>query len=121
MLSWDDVRASLEGTRFGGHSHTHPIMSQLKPADVDYEIKTCRDRIIAETGQTPVYFAYPNGRSIDFNEYTKSALKQHGFKMAFSTQEGIIDSDADPFALRRQPSGATTIGNFATLVAQAGM
>ena len=32
MLTWDEVRATLEYTRYGGHTHTHPILSQLSPA-----------------------------------------------------------------------------------------
>ena len=121
MLSWDEVRACLEGTRFGGHSHTHPIMSQLQPHEVELEVQICRNRIREETGRSPECFAYPNGRANDFNENTKEILQRSGFKMAFSTMEGINGVNADSFALRRQPSGASSIGNFAALIAQAGM
>lgn len=119
MLSWDEVRATREGTRYGGHSHTHPILSRLGPEEMEYEIRTCRDRIAAETGEAPRTFAYPNGRPPDFNELTRELLRKHGFEIAFSTVEGINGPDADAFALRRQPSGGSSVGDFAAIVARA--
>ena len=119
MLTWDEVRAMREGTRFGGHSHTHPILSQLTTESIEYEILTCRNRIAEETGEPPRCFAYPNGRACDFNETTKILLRRHGFDIAFSTVEGIIGKDSDPFALPRQHSGGSSIGDFAALVGRA--
>ncbi len=40
----------------GGHSHTHPIMSRLDAAEAETEVRTCRDRIAAETQQAPTSF-----------------------------------------------------------------
>jgi peptidoglycan/xylan/chitin deacetylase (PgdA/CDA1 family) len=119
MLTWDEVRATREGTCFGGHSHTHPILSQLEPTAMEREICTCRDRIEAQTGEAPRCFAYPNGRAVDFNELTRDLLRRHGFEIAFSTVEGINGPDADPLALRRQHSGGSTLGDLAAIVARA--
>jgi peptidoglycan/xylan/chitin deacetylase (PgdA/CDA1 family) len=105
MLSWNEVRASQDLTTYGGHSHTHPIMSQLDKQAMEWEIKTCRDRIEAETGRSPKYFAYPNGRQQDFNDTTKSLLKQHGFALAFSTVLGSNDHSMDPLAIKRIHNG----------------
>lgn len=119
MLTWNEVRATREGTRFGGHSHTHPILSQLSSDAMEQEIVKCRDRIAVEIGESPHCFAYPNGRACDFNDTTKQLLRRHGFNMAFSNIEGINGRNVDPFALFRQPSGGATIGDFAALVGQA--
>jgi peptidoglycan/xylan/chitin deacetylase (PgdA/CDA1 family) len=116
MLSWDEVRASLDLTTYGGHSHTHPIMSQLDEASLEAEIKTCRDRIQEETGLAPKYFAYPNGRLQDFNDTTKQLLKRHGFELAFSTVLGSNDSSMDPLAIKRLHNGNST-GDLACLIA----
>src|SRR5205814_1621452 len=48
MLTWDEVRRTMDLTRFGGHTHTHPILSRLDRAAAEREIRTCRDRIAAE-------------------------------------------------------------------------
>jgi peptidoglycan/xylan/chitin deacetylase (PgdA/CDA1 family) len=108
MLNWDEVRATLGLTTFGGHSHTHPIMSQLDEVEADAEIRTCRERLLAETGQAPKYFAYPNGRRQDFNDTTKRLLKYHGFELAFSTIGGINDRNMDTMAIKRIHGGNGT-------------
>jgi peptidoglycan/xylan/chitin deacetylase (PgdA/CDA1 family) len=117
MLNWDEVRATMEYTRYGGHTHTHPILSQVGVREAEEEIRLCRDRIGDETGQVPRYFAYPNGRAQDFTEDTKGILRRCGFELAFSTIEGIHQRGMDCYAIRRQPTGGRTIGDFAWLVA----
>lgn len=119
MLSWDEVRAASEGTTWGGHSHTHPILSRLGDEELEAEVRTCRDRIEAETGVAPRCFAYPNGRAEDFDERARDALRRHGFALAFSTRQGIIGPGDDPLALRRQHSGGETAADAAAIVARA--
>jgi peptidoglycan/xylan/chitin deacetylase (PgdA/CDA1 family) len=119
MLTWDEVRSTFSGTRYGGHSHTHPILSQLSPSEVEIEIETCKNRLQAETGVEPELFAYPNGREVDFNTDIKDSLRRNGFKMAFSTVPGGIDMHSDVLALPRQHSGDYSPGGFAALVARA--
>jgi peptidoglycan/xylan/chitin deacetylase (PgdA/CDA1 family) len=117
MLNWDEVRATMEYTVFGGHTHTHPILCQVDRETAETEIRRCRDRIHEETGVAPRYFAYPNGKAQDFTDDTKAILRRYGFTLAFSTIEGIHEPDMDPLAIRRQPTGARSIGDFAWLVA----
>ena len=117
MLSWDEVRAAKALTRYGGHTHNHPILSQTTPQRASHEIALCRDRIADETGIAPTHFAYPNGRVQDFNETTKDLLRQHGFKLGYSSIGGVHRPGMDKFAIRRQPTGAARLGDFAWLVA----
>lgn len=116
MMTWDDVRATMDLTTYGGHSHTHPILSQVDKDTMEMEIRTCRDRILNETGQTPKYFAYPNGRLRDFNATTRCLLMQYGFELAFSTVIGSNDTSSDPLALRRIPYGHS-ISDMAVAIA----
>lgn len=120
MLSWDEVRATLPLTRFGGHTHTHPILSQVEPARAEREIRLSHERIAAETGAAPRYFAYPNGRAEDFTDETKALLRGLGYELAFSTIEGLHTPGLDPYAIRRQPTAARDLGDFAWLVAGRG-
>ncbi len=117
MLTWDEVRATLDLTRYGGHSHTHPILSRLDRADAEREIRTCRDRIAAETGRAPRYFAYPNGRPGDYTAETQDLLRQYGFTMAFATSEGIAGADTDWMAVKRLPSDGANLPDFVWLAA----
>lgn len=116
MMTWDEVRATLDGTEFGGHTHTHPILSQLDVARMEQEIRICRERIERETGTAPRSFAYPNGRAVDYTAETKRLLHAHGFTLAFTTIEGINGSGTDPLEIRRVPTQSGTLGDFACLV-----
>jgi peptidoglycan/xylan/chitin deacetylase (PgdA/CDA1 family) len=117
MLSWDEVRAASRLTTWGGHSHTHPILSRLDQAAADGEIRTCKQRIAAETGRAPTLFAYPNGRPADYTPATQELLKQHGFRLAFATSEGVAGPDTDWMAIKRLPSTATSVPDFAWIAA----
>ncbi|MEI2773427.1 MAG: polysaccharide deacetylase family protein [Candidatus Competibacter sp.] len=118
MLNWDEVRATMKLTCFGGHTHTHPILSQLDNQSAEDEIRTCRDRIYQETGIMPRYFAYPNGRTIDFTKDTKDILKKYGFDLAFSTIEGVHTLNMDRYAIRRIPTSVNNLADFAWLIAK---
>lgn len=117
MLSWQEVRDTMEFTVFGGHTHNHPIMAQISAAQADNEIQLCRDEIVKHTGKPPRYFAYPNGTANDFTEANKQSLKRHGFELAYSTIEGCNNADADLMAIKRQPTSGRTVADFAWLVA----
>lgn len=117
MLDWPEVRATLEYTVYGGHTHNHPILSMLDDAEAEREIELCRDRIRDETGIAPRYFAYPNGRARDFTDTTAKLLRKHGFECAYSTIEGLHRHGDDPYAIRRQYTGGSTLGDFALRVA----
>jgi peptidoglycan/xylan/chitin deacetylase (PgdA/CDA1 family) len=101
MLTWDEVRRTMDVTTYGGHSHTHPILSRLARDECEREIRTCRDRITAETGRAPRYFAYPNGQPEDYTPETQELLRRHAFEVAFATSEGVAADDADWMAVRR--------------------
>lgn len=116
MLNWAEVRATLEFTVYGGHTHNHPILSQVSDAEAEDEIRLNRDRIRDETGIAPRYFAYPNGRARDFTETTKALLRRYGFDLAFSTEEGLHRRGDDPYAIPRQYTGGSTLGDFALRV-----
>jgi hypothetical protein len=117
MLTWDEVRRTMEWTVYGGHSHTHPILSRLDREAADREIRTCRDRIAAETGRAPRYFAYPNGKPSDYTPETQELLRRHGFEVAFATSEGIAGADSDWMAVKRLPGDALEVSEFAWIAA----
>lgn len=111
-MSWDEVREAAEFTAYGGHTHNHLIMSRLDGETLDAEIRTCRERILAEIGSAPDTFAYPNGRAIDFTDEAKSSLRRYGFSTAFSAIEGINGADTDWMAVRRI-SGGMSVADLA--------
>jgi peptidoglycan/xylan/chitin deacetylase (PgdA/CDA1 family) len=116
MLTWDEVRATLHLITYGGHTHSHPIMSQVTAEELEREIRMCKERITAETGQSLRYFAYPNGCQEDFNTLCERLLQKHGFELAYSTVEGINNADVNRMQLRRVPTHASTPADLVWLV-----
>jgi peptidoglycan/xylan/chitin deacetylase (PgdA/CDA1 family) len=92
-------------------------MSRLDADAADREIRTCKERIAAETGHAPTLFAYPNGRPADYTPETQAILRRHGFRLAFATTEGIAGPDSDWMAIRRLPTQADDLGSFAWIAA----
>ena len=119
MLNWDEVRACRDVLEFGGHTHTHPIMSQLDHKSLENEVLTCHDRMIQELGTIPTTFAYPNGESRDYNEDCKKVLTKYGFKTAFTTIEGINTTTTDLLELKRIPTGAQVVDDLAWMILRA--
>jgi peptidoglycan/xylan/chitin deacetylase (PgdA/CDA1 family) len=105
VLTWDEVRSTMPLTRYGGHTHTHPIMSQLDRRELENEIRLCQERIAHETGVAPRFFAYPNGGAEDFTDEAKGLLRRHGFDIAFSAIEGLARPNPDWMMVERLPQG----------------
>jgi peptidoglycan/xylan/chitin deacetylase (PgdA/CDA1 family) len=117
MLTWDEVRATQDITNYGGHSHTHPILSKLDRATAEREIATCAERITVESGRKPRYFAYPNGKPTDYTRETQEILRANGFEVAFATSEGIAGPGTDLMAVKRLPGEAPRVPDFVWMAA----
>lgn len=99
-MTWDQVRTMQASglIEFGGHTHTHPILSRCSVEQQKREITTCRDRIQQELGAAPRLFAFPNGGEGDYTEETLALLQQAGFESAWtmisgraSTHESLLE------------------------------
>lgn len=97
-LTWSDARATMDLTTYGGHTHTHVIVSRVDAARLQHEVDTCTARIAAELGVRPVTFAYPNG---DITAAARDALARSGYRLAFTMQEGFNTADTNRLALNR--------------------
>ena len=102
MLSWTEVKKMAEsGIKFGAHTQSHPILTQIPIGEAEREIKNSKNCIEEITGQRVCLFAYPNGLQGDYNEQIKQIVKNVGFKFAFTNINGLIRSNTDPFELPR--------------------
>ncbi|MFY0567381.1 polysaccharide deacetylase family protein [Archangium lansingense] len=86
FLSWDEVRElRSQGFEIGAHTVTHPILTQLPLAEVEQELRACRDTLEAELGVPPTVFSYPNGTTSP----EVSALVGRYFEAAVTTRSGF--------------------------------
>jgi len=93
-------RLSARGFHFGGHTHTHTILTAADNFSVGEEIDNNKSILEAITGQKISLFAYPNGGVKDFTILHKEMLTRAGYVSAFSLIQKRA-SLTDPMAIPR--------------------
>ncbi len=103
FLSWDEAREMQRGgMSFGSHTHTHEILSKLSPEKQREELGVSREIMEHELGMRIETLAYPVGLRHTFSEMTTEALRQTGYRAAFSFYGGFNRPGAmQPFDIRR--------------------
>jgi peptidoglycan/xylan/chitin deacetylase (PgdA/CDA1 family) len=104
-LNWDEVRAMAEeGVTIGCHTMNHPILSTLTKEEARLEIREAKRLIEEKCGFEVDTFAYPWGRSWDFNDDTIEVLKEEGFVCGLAMDEtSTIPGTHDAYRLSRFP------------------
>ena len=102
MLTWDDVHALMGlGIAIGGHTVSHPILSQLTQEEAHAEVFGSHRMIAAACGRAPRAFAYPNGRPDDYSPAIQALVREAGFTCAVTTTFGANTMSTPPYELRR--------------------
>lgn len=103
LLSPDEVvTVARSGTiRFGAHTATHPILTNLSPSHAECEIVRSVDAVRRLVDTPSTAFAYPNGQPSDFDEQTVATLAGCGITMGLTTVPGANSPEANPYYLRR--------------------
>lgn len=103
MMTPDQVaRLHRAGMRLGGHTRTHPILLSLDDVDAQSEISGGLQDLHGITGERPVLFAYPNGKSGgDFDDRHVGMVERAGCRYGFTTQAGAADATSRRFLLPR--------------------
>lgn len=84
----------------GGHSHTHPILTQLSPEELDFELAHSKKMLEQKLGHEVHEFCYPNGTVHDYSNEVIKQLKALGYKRAVTAfSDGY--NVKHPFHLRR--------------------
>lgn len=84
------------GMELGGHTVSHPDLSQLSYDDCLHEIATGRQQLLDATGVLATTFAYPFGLYAD---PARAAARDAGFDAAVTCNG--LGSEDDPFAMPR--------------------
>ncbi|WP_028484246.1 polysaccharide deacetylase family protein [Thioalkalivibrio sp. ALE17] len=103
MMSGQQVRELANaGMEIGGHTATHPILTEVGAATARAEIEKGREDLEALLGRAPRLFAYPNGRpNKDYAAEHVQIARDCGFEAAVSTAPGAARLDSDLFQLPR--------------------
>src|SRR4051812_37218272 len=98
-LTWDEVREMVAGgLEFGSHTMTHPILSNVQPAQLAEEISESKKIMERELEREAIAFSYPVGGRTSFNEVVKDVVKKCGFRYAVSYREGVAKKTSDPYS-----------------------
>ena len=101
-MSWDELAALPEGgVAVGSHAMSHRSLGGLSPDQVRVEASDSRQLLEERTGRTVDAFAYPFGTRADFGPGTGRALREAGYRWAFTSQHGAIAPGLDPIELPR--------------------
>ncbi len=101
-LSPDECRALDEaGVEIGAHTVNHLILSSLDSTRQRLEIEGSLRDLESWLGHGVPAFAYPYGRTWDFNEETLAILDELGFRSAITAMPGLNDPQTPRLQLRR--------------------
>lgn len=99
MLSWEQIdEMHRHGIEFGGHTLTHPRLTQLDAETAMREISGCKQVIEDRLGVSCPYFAYPYGL---YDPTIRSLVEAAGYRLACSTRAGFNSPGRDPYVLHR--------------------
>jgi peptidoglycan/xylan/chitin deacetylase (PgdA/CDA1 family) len=102
-MTWDELRqlAASGLVAIGSHAHTHRSLGLMPPAEAVREAQQSREKLSRELGRDVTVFAYPFGTRSDFNDTTDRLLREAGYKVAFKSVHGTIQSGMNLVSLPR--------------------
>lgn len=103
-MTWDQVRTMQDGgMEFGSHTHTHPILSRLEPAQLESELTDSRRILERELGRRCEVISYPVGMGEAVDGEVSAAAMRAGYRLGCTYETG---TNALPkqavFDMRRQ-------------------
>ena len=94
-ITWEMARElSAAGHEIGAHTVNHLILARLSHQRQQEEIAGSADRIEAELGERPRWFAYPVGVPGVFDEHSRAAAAKAGIELAFSNYGGLVTEES---------------------------
>ena len=100
VIGWDELRRlAREGLTLGGHTRTHPILTQIAPETVREEVAGSLEDLRREIGEVLPVFAYPNG---NHNPEVIKIMEEAGYRLSFVTRGGFNNLKfCHPFTIHR--------------------
>lgn len=106
MMNWTQVQTMQNGgISFGSHTVTHPAVSRLSSAELEFEISESKRILEVKLGRTVEDFAYPFGQPRDCGNAAGTQLASSGYRSAVTTVTGINMPGVDLYGLRRVQVG----------------
>jgi glycosyltransferase involved in cell wall biosynthesis/peptidoglycan/xylan/chitin deacetylase (PgdA/CDA1 family) len=105
LLGQDGLRALVgHGIVIGSHGMTHRPMDELKPSELEEELRGSAARISSMGLPRPTVFSYPHGR---WNSSVAAMVQEAGYAAAFTIASGLVRPGTNRYALPRIEVRAT--------------
>lgn len=103
VMTWNQVQEMADaGIEFGSHTVSHPVLSRVDDAMLDYELRESRRSLEERLGRTVETIAYPVGEVDAFDQRVEAAVQRAGYRLGFSYVSGTNSlKQLDRFSLRR--------------------
>lgn len=86
----------------GSHTHSHHVLSQLGPRQQKEELCKSRSILVEKLGAQIDVLAYPVGGRTSFDDCTRDAAREAGYRAAFSFYGGInLPGKTTPYDVNR--------------------
>jgi peptidoglycan/xylan/chitin deacetylase (PgdA/CDA1 family) len=117
-LDWDDLEALVAaGVSVQSHGWSHRSLGRLPREEAQQELSRSRETLQSRLGTHVAAFAYPFGTRADFNSEIAVAVRETGYRLAFTSQHGPIRPGDPPFTLARtKVESGENLSMFASLV-----
>ncbi len=99
LLTDSDIQSLIKDSwEIGSHGSQHQDYWRLSSADTSSEIIDSK-KILESKFKIPIkYFAYPKGR---YTAHIVNTVKQAGYQLAVTTDDGTLDKSVNPYLLPR--------------------
>jgi peptidoglycan/xylan/chitin deacetylase (PgdA/CDA1 family) len=114
FLDWDQAREMIAGgMAFGSHTHSHIVLSQLRPEQQQHELTHSRMVLKAKLGCEVDVIAYPVGGRTAFSDQTKALAREAGYRTGFSFYGATnLPGRTDPYDVKRVDVGSQSRVRF---------
>lgn len=104
-MTWEQL-ASVDPRliSIGSHTLSHPILSIMTDAEIDFEARESRRMLEERLGRSVEFFCYPNGA---YNDRVVRVVRKY-YRGAVTARPGTIGVGADLYTLPRIPSESST-------------
>jgi peptidoglycan/xylan/chitin deacetylase (PgdA/CDA1 family) len=103
VMSWDDVAGlrTHPRIRIGSHSKDHVSLGTLSLEQQQEQLSASRERLEEAAHYRVDTLAYPFGTKRDYNADTLMAAASVGYRVACTTERGVVTRATDPLQLPR--------------------
>jgi peptidoglycan/xylan/chitin deacetylase (PgdA/CDA1 family) len=101
-MTWDEVaELAAGGVEIGAHTVHHEILSRLDDERIVAEIETSTNELRSRLDQPVDTFAYPFGRTWDYDRRSIAELERLGYRASCAAMEGTNDPATPRMELKR--------------------